>query len=97
MPAIPEDTQIETAYYVGTKRHSWRAGKPLQILGIVVAKSRGINPRPAYKVRDPEDKEENIIPMDVPHAIISESDIKAHKLPPMTDEDPQEPVYRWYR
>lgn len=92
---------VEKAYYVGTKRNTWRAGKPLLILGIFYVTPKGLEPHPVFKVMDPNDNAREFIRISDPRSfkIISESDVREGRIPKATDDDDadsMEPIHNWF-
>lgn len=79
---LPED--IQAAYYVGIHRYSWRAGKPLQILGVVFCRPDAKSTlRECYLVQDHVDGVCDYMAIsDRSHyAIINRDDVEAGRIP----------------
>jgi hypothetical protein len=75
----------EKAYFVYIHRYGFRAGEPAEILGVVVATPVLNEPRAAYHVRFADGHEDYIAIKDHENfEIISESDVKAGRIPAIT-------------
>jgi len=74
--------KTQKAFLVGTHRCSFQAGKPGEIVGVVVATPEGNEARACYLVRF-EDGKEDCFPIadSQNYEIISEDDVKAGRIP----------------
>jgi len=76
------ELQVEGAYFVGTHRYSWRAGRPLKIVGVYVVTPPGQSPRPCFAVMA-GDGSVDYTPIDEKGTfeLISESDLTTGRIP----------------
>ncbi len=72
----------QRTFLVGTHRHSFRAGKPAEILGVVFVTPEGREARACYHVRFEDGQEDHVAVSDTQFSeIISEKDVKAGRIP----------------
>lgn len=84
---MPVQTKVSKAYFVGVHRLMPHAGKPGEIIGVVVVESDH-PPRPSYHVRF-EDSTEAYIPIFeeawANYEIIREEDVRVGQIPSVTE------------
>jgi len=73
------------AFLVGTHRHSFRAGKPAEIIGISFVTPKNCNPRPCFKICFGDGKIDDVplsaVHQEHSHEIISGVDLALGKIP----------------